>query len=184
MMNKLSRGMEKWGHYLLALLCAAVILLSSLWTREQKAAEQENQAALSDQSQRLAQAAQEPTPVPWQRPASGPILRGFSMEPVFFPETGVWMLHPALDFSVEAGETVAALASGTVTACDGAVRIDHGNGYESICKGLAEITVHPGQRVRAGDPIGTAGGVVLYEGSGHVCVQLLENGAPIPYETE
>ena len=54
--------------------------------------------------------------------------------------------------------------------------------HESICKGLAEITVHPGQRVRAGDPIGTAGGNVPFEGGGHVCVQLLENDVPISYE--
>jgi murein DD-endopeptidase MepM/ murein hydrolase activator NlpD len=181
MLKKIRRGMEKWGHYLLALLCAGVILLSAVWTREQQEAEKADQAALSDQGQRLTEAMQTPEPVSYARPAAGAVLRGYSEAPVFFPETGVWMAHPGLDFAAAAREAVYALADGTVVSCGEEIRINHGDGRESVYRGVRETKVCPGQRVRAGETIGTAGASVPFEGQGHVCVTLYQNGKPAAF---
>lgn len=180
-MKKIKRGMEIWGHYLLALLCAGVILLSAVWTRQQQGLESADQAALSDQGQRLAQAMRTPEPAAYARPAEGTVLRGYSEAPVFFPGTGVWMVHPCLDFAAEAGAAVYALAAGTVVSCGDGIRIDHGDGRQSLYRGIRESRVKPGQRVRAGEAIGTAGSAVPFEGEGHVCVTLYQDGKPIKF---
>ncbi len=180
MLKKIRRGMEKWGHYLLALLCAGVVLLSAVWTREQQTAEKGEQAALSDQGQRLTQVQQTPEPAVFARPAEGAIIRRFSASPVYFPETGVWMAHPGLDFAA-AGEPVYALAAGTVLSSEGGVRLDHGDSIESLYRGLREIRVKPGQRVRAGEALGKAGEHVPFEGPGHICVTLFREGKPAEY---
>ncbi len=181
MLKRIRRGMEKWGHYLLALLCAAVILLSAVWTRRQQEAENADQAALSDQGQRLAQAMQSPEPLVLTRPAAGAVIRHYSDSPVFFPETGVWMPHPGLDFEAEAGDDVYALAAGTVLSCGDGIRISHGNGLESLYRGIRESKVRPGQKVRAGDTLGAAGASVPFEGRGHVCVILYREGISAAY---
>lgn len=181
MMKKIRRGMERWGHYLLALLCAGVILLSAVWTRQQQDAENEDQMALSDQGQRLAEAQQTPEPAAYARPVAGAVIRGYSQAPVFFQETGVWMVHPGLDFAATVGETVCVIAAGTVLSCENGIRIDHGNGFESLYWGILECKVLPGQKVRAGDTLGTAGASVPFEGPGHVCVTLFQDGKPIAY---
>ena len=181
MFKKIRRGMENWGHYLLALLCAGAILLSAVWTREQQASENADQAALSDQGQRLTEAMQTPEPVSYARPAAGAVLRGYSEAPVFFPETGVWMAHPGLDFEASAGEAVYALADGTVVCCGEEIRISHGEDLESVYRGVGEAKVRPGQRVRAGDMIGTAGAAIPFEGRGHVCVALFQHGTDVPF---
>ena len=184
MWKKMCRGMEKWGHYLLALLCAGVIVLSAAWTREQQGTEQANQTALSDQSQRLSTAAK-PTEAPTlTRPAAGAVLRGYSAGPVFFPQTGVWKAHPALDFEAEDGAPVYALSEGTVLSRDGDVCVDHGEMGVARYRGLKEILVQPGQLVRAGAMLGRAGGRIPYEGEGHVCVSLTREGAAIPFGQE
>ncbi len=184
MLQKIRRGMERWGHYLLALLCAGVILLSAVWTRQQQAKENADQMALSDQGERLAQAMQTPEPVVYVRPSAGAVIRGYSESPVLFPETGVWMAHPGLDFEAAVGENVCALAAGTVISCEDGIRIDHGNGCESLYRGVLECEVLSGQKVRAGDVLGTAGEAVPFEGKGHVCVTLYKAGIPIAYGEE
>ena len=181
MIKKIRRGMERWGHYLLALLCAGVILLSAVWTRQQQRLENGEQTALSDQAQRLAQAMQSPEPASYVRPAVGALLRGFSASPVFFSETGVWMVHPGLDFEAAAGEQVYALDAGTVVSCGEEIRIDHGDGCESLYRGILESKVSPGQRVRAGEVLGTAGASIPFEGQGHLCVTLYREGAPAAF---
>ncbi len=181
MLQKIKRGMESWGHYLLALLCAGVILLSAVWTREQQATEKADQAALSDQGQRLAQAMETPEPAAFSRPAAGAVIRGYCEAPVFFPETGVWKPHPCLNFEAEAGQPVYALAAGTVVSCGEEIRIDHEDGSESLYRGIRETKVNPGQRVRAGEAIGTAGASVPFEGQGHVCVTLFQGGKPTAF---
>ena len=182
MLKKAGEALEKWGHYALALLCAAAILLSALWTRDQKQAEAPEAQALNDQSQRLsdAQSTAAPEEDPLVRPVSGSILRGYEETAVYSPENGVWRIHRAADFAAREGETVLAMAAGTVISCQGAVRVDHGNGRESCCRGLSIVFVQPGQQVEAGQALGTAGGKVPFEGEiCHVCVSWTQDGRPV-----
>ena len=182
MLKKVGKGMEKWGHYLLALLCAGVILISARWTREEKTAEIENQMALADQSQRMADSEPTSMPIIWQRPVLGQITREYSEEPVFFPETGIWKSHPCIDFSAEAGERIQAMSAGTVLECGTALLIEHEDGYISSYQGMKEYAVREGQRVKAGETLGTMGERVPYEGGGHVCVRVLKDGVPIEFK--
>ncbi len=182
MLKRFHRGMEAWGHYLLALLCAGVILLSAAWTREQRTAEQAGQQALSDQSQRLADL---PPQEPYARPTEGAILRGFSAETVYFPSVRAWQTHRAVDFAAADGEPVRAMLEGTVISCaDGCVRLRHHDGMESLYRGLKQIDVSPGQFLRQGALLGRAGARVPYEGAGHICVTLMKDGVPLPFETD
>ena len=158
-----------------------MILLSAVWTRQQQEKENADQMALSDQGERLAEIMQSPEPAAYVRPSAGAVIRGYNDTPVFFPETGVWMAHPGVDFEAAAGETVYALASGTVISCKDEIRLDHGNGCESLYRGILECKVLPGQKVRAGDALGTAGASVLFEGQGHVCVTLFQDGKPVAF---
>ncbi|MBR5111208.1 MAG: M23 family metallopeptidase [Clostridia bacterium] len=183
MRKKLRRVFDAWGHYLLALLCAGVILLSAAWTREQQRDEITDQQALSDQSQRLAQVTPLPTMEACGWPADGALVRGYCETPVFFPAFNLWQAHPAVDVQAEEGNPVYAMLAGTVESCNrGEVRIDHGNGLKSRYRGLKKISVMPGQQVRKGAVIGSAGGHVPYEGDGHICVALLKDGRAIPFE--
>ena len=184
MLKKLRRGFDAWGHYLLALLCAGVILLSAAWTRQERTDETAGQQALSDQSQRLSQVARpEQETCGW--PAEGGVLQGYSEAPVYFPAYHLWQTHPAVDFAAKDGEKVYAMMAGTVSLCEnGCVRLDHGNGVESLYRGLKQISVTKGTRVRKGAALGLAGGRIPYEGKGHVCVSLLENGTAIPFELD
>ena len=184
MLQKVKRGMEKWGHYLLAVLCAGVILISAAWTRDQRAAESENKTALADQSQRLADAGPTAAPMVWLRPVSGKVLQGYSEAPVYYVERGVWKVHSGVDFAAEEGDIVCAMGAGTVTEIQGTVRIDHGKGYTSAYRGLDKITVQKDQRVKAGESLGIAGGGVPFEGENRVCVTLLKDGMPVPFGGE
>ena len=179
------RGFDAWGHYLLALLCAGVILLSAAWTREQRSDEIADRQALSDQSQRLASVTPAPTAAAYGWPTDGTLMRGFSSAPVYFPAYHVWRAHPAADFDAGDGGKVYAMRAGTVEYCDqGIVRIDHGDGLASQYTGFKKTSVAPGQQVRKGAVIGFAGGHVPYEGEGHVCVTVLKDGVAIPFELE
>ena len=93
--GKISRFLEKWGHYLLAALCAAVILLSGLWTRALSTRDAE---ALHDTAQRLADVTVPPAAFIPLRPCAGAVLRPFSTAPLFFPAVGVWQIHPGGGF--------------------------------------------------------------------------------------
>lgn len=170
MRKKLAGILDRWGHYALAVMCVGVIVLSALWTKDHQAADVPDAPAIRDESQRLADVTPPPDSPAWTRPAYGAVLRAYSEEAAYFPETGVWQAHPALDFAAEAGETVYAMAAGSVRTEGEELWIDHGDGWRSRYRGLAVLSVRNGQTVRAGDPVGKAGGRVLYEGAGHVCV--------------
>ncbi|MBR3019701.1 MAG: M23 family metallopeptidase [Clostridia bacterium] len=185
LLKSFRRGFEAWGHYLLALLCAGVILLSAAWTREQHSGEIADHQALSDQSQRLSQVTSPPKEEAYGWPTDGRRVRDYSATPVYFPAFNLWRAHPAVDYEAEDGKQVYAMLAGTVESCDhGCVRIDHGNGLVSLYRGLKAISAAPGQQVRKGAVIGIAGGHVLYEGEGHICVSLLKDGEAVPFESE
>ena len=174
-MNQWKRGMEKWGHYLLALLCAGVILLSAAWTRDQKAQERMEQAALSDQSQKMAQAEAEKAMEDQQtyRPAAGLVAAPYVREPVLDAETNVWRTHPYLDFFLQPGDAVYAMMAGQVLQTAGEIRIDHGDGLVSRYQGKIAVSAAVGRQVQAGEKIG------FYSGgeAGLLRVALLKNNA-------
>lgn len=183
MWKKLERTMEKWGHYLLALLCAGVVLLSAVWTRSLPPEPAGDQLALSDQSERLSRPSEPSGKAPWIRPAAGPVAQGYSLSPVYFPETRLWQAHPGVDFEAPAGTKIRAMAAGTVLACGkDSVRLKHGDGLESLYRGLSVVRALPGQKMAAGAVLGEAGARIPGEGEGRVCVTLYDHGQPISFE--
>lgn len=183
MMKKAEMLLEKWGPYALALLCAAVILLSALWTRREEANPPGGAAVLSDESQRMADVTASPAPPVLARPANGGVITGFSEKPVFFPASGVWMVHPALDFAAAAGDKIFAMGEGIVSAIqEDGVALTLENGLTCLYRGLSEIFVQAGQQVRAGECMGLAGGNVPLEGEGRVCVAVLSDEGKIDFE--
>jgi murein DD-endopeptidase MepM/ murein hydrolase activator NlpD len=72
-------------------------------------------------------------------------------------------VHTGLDFAGSSGTPIRAAASGTVisTGYEGAygnrIVIDHGNGFRTTYNHLSGITVSVGQKVTAGDRIGSLG---------------------------
>ena len=167
-MKRWMQALEKWGHYPLAALCAAVILLSAVWTKGQPLPNAPNTLALRDQSQRLADAAQEDA-LALVRPLDGTVLRPCSDLPVFLPQPGLWQTLPGMDFAAAPGDPVRAMAAGTVRPGVNSVTVDHGDGRESRYENVSPAAYRPGQTVRAGDVIASAAG-------GPVRVLLLQNG--------
>ena len=174
----MKKWMEAWGAYLLAALCLGVIVFSALWTGPRNAAPPGAQA-LSDGSQRLADVTPAPTAPPYAKPCGGSVARGFSQDVQYFEQTGLWQAHPGVDYAAAPGDAVYAMADGTARLAPAGVEIDHGNGLQSLYRGLAEIRVKEGQRVRRGDVIGLAGGFVPFEGDGFVCVSLYKDGKAV-----
>lgn len=182
MRKKLRRMMDTWGHYFLALLCAGVVLLSALWTRQENA--RADARAHSDLSQRLGAETQPPAAgLLW--PAAGEILRGFSAEAVYFPAFSLWHSHSGVDFAAEAGESIVAMAEGTILSCGETVEIQQADGRCCRYSGLAECLVQPGQHVSAGERIGRAGAAVHFEGeTGRICVMMLARQQPVDFSAE
>ena len=175
-MKKLFRGLEKWGHYLLAGLCAGVILLSALWTREQWAMETPESQALADQSQRLSDGTPPPALPALVRPVEGPVLVSYADAPVYAAQTGVWQAHPWVDFAAANGDPVRAMLPGVVLSCGGEVVLDHGNGLISRYQGLGSVSVRVGQTVQAGGVLGAAAGP---DESAVIRVSLRQNGGNV-----
>ncbi len=181
-MRKILSGLEKWGHYLLAALCAAVILLSALWTRDQMAAEAPESQALSDQSQHMSDVTPVPEALALTRPVDAAVLVSYSGAPAYCPETGVWQAHPFVDFAAAEGQAVRAMLPGVVLSCDGDVLIDHGDGVVAGYRGIAALSVRPGQAVQAGDVLGAA--TRGTDGVSVIRVWLRQDGESLPFGME
>jgi murein hydrolase activator len=127
--------------------------------------------ALEETLARLREAPERPGPPPAQGfalrrgglelPVPGPLLRRFGrvIDGEFRTET----FRKGVDFAVEVGESVYAVADGEVRFADWfrgygkLVILDHGDDYFSVSGHLDEIEVSVGNRLQAGDRIGTAG---------------------------
>lgn len=169
-MRKLGRILQAWGHWLLAALCAAVVLLSALWTRQLQAQDAENAQALADTSQRLQDAAPSPAPTFVPPTAEGILVRPRSDTPLFFPAFGVWQAHPGMDYAADPGDPIYAIADGTAQIEGETLWLLHTDGSVTQYRGLQSLQVSDGQRIRAGEIVGLAGAAVAWEGSGHVCL--------------
>lgn len=175
-MKKVGTALEKWGYYLLAALCAAVILFSALWTKQLRAREAAHAPVLLDESQHLKDVAPSPLPISTCAPA-GDFLRGYSEAPVYFAQPGLWQCHPGVDFALDSGMAVTAVRAGEARLGENCLTVTDGD--EAVrYRGCAEYAVTDGQRVRAGDVLGYAGANVPYEGSGHICLTWLRHGVP------
>lgn len=140
----------------------------------------------------------EPTPVPTAKAASttskaappvdGEVIFGFAVDKLLYSVTlDQWTTHAAVDIAANAGTPVRCVFSGTVKEAgrDDAlgcfVRVEHANGRSTLYANLGEdLRVRVGDRVNAGDPLGTVGTSAISECAlkPHVHFAVFENGVP------
>lgn len=110
---------------------------------------------------------------------------GWRIHPVF----GDWRYHGGVDFAIDYGVPVPVTQSGTVeyAAYDegsgNMVRVDHGNGQETVYMHLSRFAVTGGQTVSAGQVIGYVGSTGYSTGP-HLHLGYYLNGElynPVPY---
>lgn len=99
-----------------------------------------------------------------RKPVEGQILNGFSgNELVFYASMNMWATHNGIDIQAEQGAEVIAALSGTVTQIytseseGGVIILSHSDTSQTVYAGLDEILVEAGERVNAGQNIGTVG---------------------------
>jgi murein DD-endopeptidase MepM/ murein hydrolase activator NlpD len=92
--------------------------------------------------------------------------------------------HAGLDFAVKRGTAVAATASGKVVFAGwdenlgNVVRIDHGNGFETVYGHNDKLLVQEGMEVLKGDVIALSGNTG-YSTAPHLHYEIRKNGVPI-----
>lgn len=178
------------------ILVTALVLSLGVASRQLRRAENEVEAAIAlstpapvtSPAPTLAPTA---TPEPartWLRPVSGGILTAYSADqPLWSADMDCWQTHAAVDLSAAAGEPVLAAADGTISAVYDdpllglTVAIDHGNGYESLYAALETCHRTAGNRILAGESIGTAGNSADSEAllGCHLHFELHQNGLPV-----
>lgn len=99
-----------------------------------------------------------------KKPIDGQIINGFSGdELVFFASMNMWATHNGIDIQAEKGAEVVAAMSGTVTQIytsdseGGVIVISHSDSSQTVYAGLDELGVEAGEKVNAGQKIGTVG---------------------------
>lgn len=142
----------------------------------------------------IAQSIPEPTSTPEPAsntllpPVDGAVLRTFAADELVWSDTlGMWLTHPAVDFSADAGEAVVAAADAVVLdayvdplyGC--VIVLDLGDGCTMRYASLNTLQlVEIGQTVARGEIISAAG---TCEGeldlSAHVHVEYFENGTAV-----
>lgn len=99
-----------------------------------------------------------------KKPVDGQIINGFSgNELVFFASMNMWATHNGIDIQAEQGAEVVAALSGTVTQIytseseGGVIVISNSDTTQTVYAGLDEFAVEAGEKVNAGQKIGTVG---------------------------
>lgn len=183
-LKKVLDALDKWGYYLLALLCAAAILLSAVWAARSNDRTPPDLSAAADRSERLSDVRySEDTAASAEaaRPCEGEILRPFSADATYFAAISTWRTHEAVDFACGVDGDVRAARAGRVTrAGDGEIAIDHGGGLSSVYRGIGTALVEAGASVAAGDPV-ARGGTPLHGGASGVCVTVYADGLPVDF---
>lgn len=116
------------------------------------------------------------------------VLTGFSGGALTYSETfSDWRTHNGIDIAADVGCSVSAAADGTVTdtgkgAFGGYVTIDHGGGITSVYAQLGDISVIPGDAVKAGSVIGTIAEPHGEGGTPHLHYEVLKNGSYVDPE--
>lgn len=122
--------------------------------------------------------------LPLARPIRGAAIVSSPFGTRLDPFTRGLALHTGLDLKAEYGEPARATAPGRVIAAEAAggygnmVEIDHGHGLTTRFGHLARIAVYPGQRVAAGDTIGSVGSTGRSTGA-HLHYETRIDGVPV-----
>lgn len=120
-----------------------------------------------------------------QAPVTGAVLAAFGW--AYSPVFADWQEHAGVDLASPVGGTAVAPGAGVVlqvrqdTLWGWVVSIDLGGGYSTNVSGLERVSVHAGQAVRAGEPIGTVGAAPPAEAdlAPHVFWQLFAGATPL-----
>lgn len=122
--------------------------------------------------------------LPLGRPIRGEAIVSSPFGTRLDPFTRGLALHTGLDLKAEYGEPARATAPGRVVAAESAggygnmVEIDHGHGLTTRFGHLARIAVSPGQRVAAGDTVGSVGSTGRSTGA-HLHYETRIDGVPV-----
>jgi murein DD-endopeptidase MepM/ murein hydrolase activator NlpD len=130
---------------------------------------------------------------PFLRPNNGPITTGYGVRRYYNGVFAKDYYHRGIDYAGNAGSAVIAPAGGRVALVGrekegfvihgNCVGIDHGQGVESIFLHMSRINVQVGDRVQAGQTIGTLGNTGASTGP-HLHWGLYVNGLsvdPVPW---
>ncbi len=105
-----------------------------------------------------------PAKVTLTMPLDGEIIKAFSGETlVYNPTLNMWMTHNGIDIASKKDTAVAAALAGEVADVRNddsqglTVEISHGVNGRTVYAGLAEASVKAGDKINAGQPLGTAG---------------------------
>lgn len=119
----------------------------------------------------------------WPLPEAYTITSGFGERTD--PFTGEGDFHTGTDIAAPAGTPILAAADGTVTVVNATdlwggsygyyVKIDHGNGFETLYAHCSAICVTPGQPVQQGEVIGYVGSTGNSTGN-HLHFEIIVNG--------
>ncbi len=116
-------------------------------------------------------------------PATNVILEAYSDLPVYSETLGEWRTHDGVDFACDNGETVKAVADGTVSSIKedalwgNVIEIDHGNKLISRYCGVKPIDIQAGKTVKAGEKIGAVGDIPMeITKPSHLHLEMLSNG--------
>ena len=104
-------------------------------------------------------------------PVKGEVIFGYAVDKLLYSVTlDQWTTHDAVDIAADAGTEVKCVFSGTVErvgkddALGYTVVVQHANGRSTLYGNLAEnVRVHPGDKVSAGDVLGTVGTSAISE---------------------
>lgn len=138
------------------------------------------------------------TPAPTVKPASAPskaappvdgdVIFEFAVDKLVYSVTlDQWTTHAAVDLAADAGTPVKCVFSGTVSevkkddALGFTVKVEHANGRTTLYANLGEdIRVKVGDRVNAGDVLGTVGTSAISECAlkPHVHFAVFVDGVP------
>ena len=122
------------------------------------------------------------------RPVDGAVIQGYSMEKLSFnPTTRDWRTHAGMDLAAPEGSAVRAVAEGNVVSVyeddmlGWTVTIEHADGCVTHYANLAEeLAVQAGDRVEAGQTVGTVGKTALGEvgSASHLHFAVYKNNVP------
>lgn len=120
----------------------------------------------------------------FQWPAAGRLSSGYGWR--VHPISGKRKLHKGLDIANATGSPIRAAAAGTVTHASGgwnggygtSIKINHGDGYVTHYAHLSSLSVRVGQKVSAGQTIGSMGSTGSSTGP-HLHFEVIKGGSHV-----